>query len=177
MPRITLFVINLVGGLAVLGSYAVGISGHPGETDLLWGTLPEGIRGVYTLNMLPAAVGYLVAFGYLMATPPDDLQHAGAPALPALNTVYAAFLVSSAAWMPLCWVALDGGRDELIPLIRLVLILAGLSSAGLLLLLSRLTNPPRRRWWQASLVGMGFLVLQCAVLDALIWPQFFVIPH
>ena len=176
MPRLTLLIINLIGGVAVLGSYAVGIIGHPGQTDLLWGTLPEGARGIYTANMLPAAIGYLVAFAYLMATPPERLQHAGRPALPAFSTVYATFLASSTAWMPLCWMALDGGRDELIPLIKLVLVLAGLSSAGLLLLLFRLTDPPRRRWWQASLLGMGFLVLQCAVLDALIWPQFFVIP-
>lgn len=177
MQRLTLLMINLIGGVAVLGSYAVGISGHPGQTDLLWGSLPEGVRGLYVANMLPAAIGYLVAFAYLMAAPPRRLQHAGAPALPALSTVYATFLVSSAAWMPLCWSALDGGREELISLIKLVLVLAGASSAGLLLLLARLSDPPWPRWWRASLLGMGFLVLQCAVLDALVWPQFFVIPR
>ena len=176
MQRLTLLTINVLGGVAVLGSYAVGITEHPGQTDLLWGTLPDSARGLYTANMLPAAVGYLVAFAYLMATPPQRLQHAGVPALPSLCTVYAAFLASSTAWMPLCWMALDGGRDDLVPLIKAVLVLAGLSSAGLLLLLARLSDPPRRRWWQASLIGMGFLVLQCAVLDALIWPMFFVIP-
>jgi len=150
MQRLSLLMINLIGGVAVLGSYAVGISSHPGQTDLLWGTLPEGVRGIYTANMLPAAIGYLVAFAYLMAAPPERLQHAGKPALPTLSTVYATFLASSTAWMPLCWVALDGGRDDLIGLIKLVLLLAGLSSAGLLLLLARLTDPPRPRWWRAS---------------------------
>lgn len=175
MPRLLLLV-NLIGGIAVLGSYVAGISGHPGQADLLWGSLPEGVRGVYTANMFPAAIGYLVSFAWLMSASSAQPRLSGRPALPILTALYAVFLASSTAWMPLCWLALDSHDASLLPMIQAVLAIAGLASVGLLAALAKLTDPPRPRWHRAGLVGMGFLVLQCAVLDALIWPRFFGIP-
>ncbi|MFT5679209.1 MAG: hypothetical protein ACI8RZ_000113 [Myxococcota bacterium] len=176
MARLILLIINLIGGIAVLGSYVIGIVDHPEQVDLLWGTLPAGVRGVYTANMFPAAIGYLVSFGWLIAAAPDRLRLAGRPALPILSAVYAVFLASSTAWMPLCWQAIDQSDSSLLPVIQVVLALAGVASVGLLVVLARLTDPPRPRWHRAAIIGLGFLVLQCAILDALIWPQFFGVP-
>ena len=41
---------------------------------------------------------------------------------------------------------------------------------------TRLTDAPHPGWRRAAVIGAGFLVLQCAVLDALVWPRFFVVP-
>ena len=60
--KTTTWILNVLGGLSVLGSYAYGLSTHPGQGEMLWGTIPENVRGPYSAMMLPAAVGYLVMF-------------------------------------------------------------------------------------------------------------------
>ena len=57
--------LNVVGGAAVLGSYAWGIAGHSNPGAALWGGVPEALRPVYTASMLSATGGYLTLFGYV----------------------------------------------------------------------------------------------------------------
>ena len=46
--------VNVLGGMAVLGSYAWGIGTHSGNAQALWGGIEDRMRIVYTENMLPA---------------------------------------------------------------------------------------------------------------------------
>lgn len=168
----TLF-INLLGGIAVLGSYAWGLSGHPGEAELLWGNLPQNWRGIYTANMGPAALGYLTFTAYLLLANPQELVFRGERALPLFQINYGLFLVTAALWMPLCWIAMGEGGEWLLLPIQGVLLVTGLSSGIFLYLLSKLEDAPRPRLRKAAIVGASFLFLQCAVLDALLWPRYF----
>lgn len=59
------FLINLVGGIAVLVSYAYGLATHPELRDEVWGGVPHPLRGFYTVSMLSAAVGYFL-FGFFV---------------------------------------------------------------------------------------------------------------
>jgi len=52
--------INVLGGIAVLGSYAHGLITHPQTRNLLWGDMPEPLRNVYGVTMWLATSGYLV---------------------------------------------------------------------------------------------------------------------
>jgi len=63
--QLTLGLINVVGGILVLGSYAHGLITHPASRDAIWGGVPETIKPLYTANMLFAAAGYL-AFTYFV---------------------------------------------------------------------------------------------------------------
>jgi hypothetical protein len=51
--------INILGGIAVLGSYAWGFITHPDAGNALWGGVPQWLRIIYTSNKLLAAFGYL----------------------------------------------------------------------------------------------------------------------
>ena len=169
---LTLF-INLVGGFAVLGSYAWGLSSHPGEGALLWGDIPESWKPLYSLNMLPAALGYLTFTAYLLSAKPEELRFRGEKALVLFQINYGLFLTTAAFWMPLCWIALDGNQTWLLLPIQSVLAVTGLASIGFIYLLWNLEAPPRPRFHKAALVGACWLALQCAVLDAIVWPRFF----
>ena len=66
--RITLahlVVQNLLGGTAVLGSYAQGILTHESPGAALWGGVPPAIVPLYNGSMLTATAGYLLFAWFL----------------------------------------------------------------------------------------------------------------
>jgi len=175
MKTATYFVLTAIGGTVVLGSYAYGVTTHAEQGELLWGTIPEAIRGVYTLCMLPAALGYLVPLAYFLASPWEELRLGGRPIFQRLLSTNIIFLGSSALWMPMTWAALDTGNQALFWPIQGVLAVTGASALVFTLLLARLEDPPRPWFHRTALWASVFLVWQCGVLDALVWPRFFVI--
>jgi len=52
--------INIVGGLAVLGSYAHGLITNPQTRDPLWGDMPAPLQEIYGVTMWFATEGYLL---------------------------------------------------------------------------------------------------------------------
>jgi hypothetical protein len=63
--QIILLIINILGGIAVIGSYVWGLRGSSGGTSVLWGGVPANIRSVYTVSMILSALGYF-AFIYFI---------------------------------------------------------------------------------------------------------------
>jgi len=174
MKTVIYLVLTVVGGLAVLGSYVYAWQ-DADQGELLWGTTPESVRGIYTLCMFPATLGYLVPFAYFLATPWEDLRIGGQPIFERLSSINLVFLGSATLWMPMSWAALDAGNQALFWPIQGVLAVTGASALAFTLLLARLDGPPRPRFHRAALWASCFLVWQCGVLDALVWPRFFVI--
>ena len=169
------FVLNLVGGFGVLGSYAIGLQAHWGQNQLLWGGVPESVRGVYSSCMLPAALGYLACFAYLVQADWTKLRVEEGPAGRGLLRLHLLFLATATAWMPLTWLALDHQVTALTWPIQGVLLVTGLSALGIWRTLGRLVDPPQPRFLRIARIAFGFLVFQCLVLDALVWPRFFVV--
>jgi len=60
MPRqnLALALLNALGGVAVLGSYAYAFSYSSELRAGLWGGVPDSLQPIYTGNMLLAAAGY-----------------------------------------------------------------------------------------------------------------------
>jgi hypothetical protein len=174
LRRRTLGWFNALGGAAVLASYAHGLWAHPASRGAVWGDVPDALRPVYTVTMLLAAVGYL-AFTYfvLFRLDPRRTQVAGRFGYGAFIILYALILIPSALWMPLTFAMLEQPGAALWVAIRAVLALVGLGSVGLLAAL--LTVHPRSPHvaHRLAVAGAVALVLQTAVLDALVWPAFF----
>jgi hypothetical protein len=63
--KIILLIINILGGIAVVGSYILGLKGQSAGTNILWGGVPANIRPVYTVSMILSALGYF-AFLYFV---------------------------------------------------------------------------------------------------------------
>jgi len=172
--KVAMLIINVLGGAAVLGSYAWGLATHRGSSGALWGGVPQGLQPLYTVNMLLAAAGYLCFTYFLLARlDASEAQVAGRFSFAPFNVLYLLILVPSALWMPLTFAMIEQPSPQLWAAIRLVLALVGLAALGMLLALLGLR--PRRPAWAYWLAVAGTVpfILQTAILDALVWPAYF----
>lgn len=171
-----LLAINLLGGAAVLGSYAYGMRTHPNATNVLWGGVPASIRPFYTASMFLAAAGYF-AFIYfiLFRLDPDKTRIWHRSGFGAFNILFAAILIPSALWMPLTFAAAEATSVVLLWVVRLVLAVVGLASLSLLVAL--LNVEPRHPPWAYWLAVLGCVAfcLQTAVLDMIVWSAYFTV--
>jgi hypothetical protein len=173
--QIALGLINIVGGILVLGSYAHGLITHPANRDAIWGGVPEAIKPLYTANMLFAAVGYL-AFTYfvMFSLNRDSTQLAHLSGFKVFYIIYAFILFTSALWMPLTYAALGNpGSGLYLWAVRVTLVIVGLASLALLgVLLSLHSSEASPVYWLA-VAGSVFFCIQTAVLDAVLWTAYF----
>ena len=173
--QLTLGLINVAGGILVLGSYAHGLITHPANRDAIWGGVPETIKPFYTANMLLAAAGYL-AFTYfvLFRLHPDNAQLANISGYKVFYLIYAFILFPSALWMPLTYSALGHlGSSLYYWAVRIVLAIVGLASLALLgVLLSLHSSESSATYWLA-IAGAVFFCMQTAALDGIVWSAYF----
>ena len=173
--QIALGLINIVGGILVLGSYAHGLVTHPANRDAIWGGVPEAIKPLYTANMLFAAAGYL-AFTYfvMFSLNRDNAQLANLSGFKVFYIIYAFIHFTSALWMPLTYAALGNpGSGLYLWAVRVTLVVVGLASLALLgVLLSLHSSEASPVYWLA-VAGSVFFCIQTAVLDAVVWTAYF----
>ncbi len=168
--RNLLLAVNVVGGIAVLGSYAWGVATHPAPGAALWGAVPASWRPWYGLSMIPAALGYIVFATYLLfRVDPGATRLAFGLPYAALLVPFLLILVPSALWMPLTLRFADAGGEWLWWAIRIGLwttaigsVLAGIAVA---------TIEPRvaTAHWVAAVAGTFFFFFQTGILDAILW--------
>lgn len=172
--RRSLLWINVLGGIAVLGSYAHGLSSNPLTRDALWGEVPEAMRPLYSLNMLFAAAGYLAFSAFvLLSLDPERTRVAGRFGYGAFHALYALILLPSALWMPLTFAMIEAPSAGLWLVTRAALALVGLGALGMIAAVATASPhgaPIARR---IALVGTFFFALQTAVLDALVWTAWY----
>lgn len=171
--RLSLLWLNLLGGSAVLGSYAWGLASNPLTRGQLWGGVPESLRPLYTTSMLLAAAGYF-AFSFYVFFRLDPRRVAvGRFGFGAFHALYALILVPSALWLPLTFAMLEAPSDALWLAIRAVLALVAAGSLGLVAALA-LAGPAQSPLARAiALAGALAFSFQTAFLDALVWPAYF----
>jgi len=171
-----LLTINLLGGAAVLGSYAHGIRTHPSATDVLWGGVPGSIRTFYTVGMFLAAAGYFAfIYFFLFRLRPASARLGNRFGFGAFNILFAGILIPSALWMPLTFATAEASSQVLLWGVRLVLAAVGLASLGLLAAL--LNTRPRQPLWAywLAVIGCAAFCLQTAVLDMIVWSAYFTV--
>jgi len=171
--KLVLIGINLLGGSAVLASYAHGLLSHPGLRAAVWGELPESLRPLYTVSMLLATLGYFTFTGFWLRVDARSTRIAGRLGLGAINGLYGVVLLCSALWMPLTFAMLEQPSAALWLAIRVDLALVGLGSLGLLTALLALRPAVHVGARRAALAGCAAFCFQTALLDAVVWPAFF----
>ena len=171
--RRTMAGINLLGGLAVLGSYAYCLSAYSAQAGAFWGGVPDGLRPLYTVNMGLAAAGYFAFTYFLMYRLKPTTSSGGRFGLGTFNALYATILIPSALWMPLTFAMLEAPSDGLWWVIRLTLAAVGIGSIGLLvgLVMVRPSTPSLAH--KLAIIGSLAFCCQTAILDALVWPAYF----
>jgi len=171
--RWALATLNVLGGMAVIGSYSM-LFTRDDANAILWGGVPQDMRSLYTTNMWLAAVGYFPFTAlFLFGADPVRVRFFGGRAgYGILFVLYGLVLVGSALWMPMTFAWADSGA---FPFwwIRLDLALVGVGSIGLLAAL--VSIQPRPATWLHVLAFAGCLAfcLQTAVLDGAIWPAYY----
>jgi hypothetical protein len=172
--QIILLVINITGGIAVIGSYIFGIRAQSGGANALWGGVPENIRPVYGVSMILSALGYF-AFLYfiLFQLVPDEVLIAGRFGFSLFYAIFLVILIPSALWMPLTNVYVGSPSTGLWIGVRTVLALVGLASIALVwALLSLHTQRAGVSYWLA-VAGSGYFAFHTAILDAVVWAALF----
>jgi hypothetical protein len=170
-PRRMFAALNVVGGSAVLASYAWGVLLRPESMGALWGGVPDALRPAYQANMLLAAVGYFAFTSYVLRLRPATARASLPLGYASFLVLYALVLIPSALWLPLSvsYVAAPGA-----PLwwaIRAVLAAVAIGSLGLVAALLALRDPPPGR--TLALTGLVPFCVQTAILDAIVWPLYF----
>jgi len=166
--------INLVGGAAVVGSYIHGLSSHPDMREALWGTIPDELKTVYTVNMVLAAAGYFFfSYYYVVRTDADHVRFGEHFGFDLINALYALILVASALWMPLTFAYLESPSPFLWVVVRADLFGVAVGSIGLIAAFFAMKPRAKGVAGVLALVGLLVFALQTAFLDALVWTQFF----
>ena len=166
-----LLAINLLGGVAVLASYAQGL-GPSGVGNALWGNVPQGLRPLYTVSMLTATVGYFCFSAYLFRVTSSDLLFRGRFSFNLIHGLYAAILVASALWLPLTALFIQEPSAALWWAIRFVLLVTGAASLALVAALV-VSDADASKARLVAIVGAIAFSFQTALLDAVVWPYFF----
>lgn len=169
-----LFALIIIGGFAVLASYVWGVLAHPGTAGLLWGNIPPKAIPYYTASMLLAALGFLVFTHYLLLSLDLGREKINLPrGYRSFLVLYGLILIPSALWVPLIYWMLDHPGDLVWLAIRLVLFLVGLGALGMM---SALLNiQPRSPRLLAAVIGCIFFCIQTVLLDAFVWPNYFLL--
>jgi hypothetical protein len=166
--------INVVGGVAVLGSYAHGLITHPETRDLLWGDMPGPLQDVYGVTMWLATAGYLVFMYYVLFRVDAAKARVGQRfGFGVINACCAAVVIASALWMPLTFVYLDDPSSALWFLIRVDLVVVGIGAVGLIEAFFNLSPRPTGGAGMVTIVALLLFALQTAFLDPFVWPAFF----
>jgi hypothetical protein len=164
MPeKLSLIVINVVGGIAVLGSYAIWLSNPAHEGNALWGSISGAGRTLYTVSMLAAAAGYFAFAPKILVAEIEQSD------LLAFNTLFALILFPSALWMPLAFEYLDTRSASVWWAMRFTLAVVGVASLLLVVALLRLPPGTGRA---LAVLGAAAFTFQTLVLDAIVWPIF-----
>jgi hypothetical protein len=172
--RRSLLWLNVLGGIAVLGSYVHGLASNPQTRGALWGDVPEALRPFYTVSMLLAAAGYFAFSSFVFRRlDPDRTRIVGQFGFGAFHVLYAMILVPSALWLPLTFEMLAAPSSALWLAIRVTLALVGLGSLGLMAAVASAVPHNASGARRIALIGTLFFSLQTALLDALIWPAYF----
>ena len=165
--KIILLTINILGGLAVIGSYILGLGPKGSGANALWGGTPVSIRTIYTISMVIAALGYL-AFIYYLLFKLNDLS-----IFNYLYFIFLGILLPSIFWMPLTSLFIVNSSPLIWFAVRLVLIIVGISSCILVWTLFNLHVKESGIFYWLAVIGSMYFAFHTAILDMILWPIFF----
>lgn len=173
-PKAILFLINIIGGIMVIGSYVYGIKTHSQGVNILWGNMPQGLRYFSSVFMLLAAIGYFLFTLYILfRIDPISLKIGNIFDFKIFYLIYSLILVPSAFWMPLTYRVTEQPDGGLWLLIRIILIIVGLASLSLVFALLTLNPKETGIFYWLAVTGAVAFFIQTGINDAIIWAKYF----
>ncbi|MDC0035071.1 hypothetical protein OAJ44_01745 [Chloroflexi bacterium] len=162
------FLVNLAGGIIVLGSYVVGLYLYPDFRNALWGGVTGSWKTIFTVSMFFAAAGYLV-FCYSM-TVSDGADKSLILGRHTFSILAAFFLISASVWMPatLKYLASDNNLWWTLSVISLWITAASLILLTVFFGFSKYEGIGTIQF-SLTLAGIIWITIHCLVFDAIIW--------
>ena len=162
--------INIIGGVLVIGSYILGFNSEPDNKLDLWGGITGKTRQLFTISMLLSATGYLAFLFYMIFK--DGLDNNDNPSLLGLNTfliLSILFLISASVWMPATIKFLDTSLNYWWLVIIIVLWITAMSLVTMFIILLTSQNIEHNFSLKLATLGIGYISFHCLILDAIIW--------
>jgi hypothetical protein len=172
--HIILLIINILGGAAVIGSYIFGLRGQSGGANVLWGSVPENIRPLYTVSMVISALGYFAFIYYIFfRLEPAQVSIAGVSGFTMFYVIFLGILIASAFWMPLTNMYVNNPGTGIWIGVRIILVVVGLASIALLLALLTMQGKVSGVSYWLAVIGSGYFAFHTTILDAIVWAALF----
>jgi hypothetical protein len=174
MPQVILLIINVLGGIAVIGSYVLGLHSQSGGASVLWGNVPQNARTVYAISMVLSALGYFAFIYYLLfRIVPSEVSIAGKFGFSLFYIIFLVMLIASAFWMPLTNLYVGHPGMGVWVGVRVVLALVGLAAIALFCSLLTLHGKTPGVFYWLAVTGAGYFAFHTAILDAIVWAALF----
>lgn len=172
--KLIFLLVNLAGGVAVIGSYIAGIVSHPAAVNNLWGKITPLSKAMYMSLMPLAAIGYLLFASFILFQ--LDVRKTlvmNSFGYEIFSIIFVGILLPSALWMPLSLKVLETGDMQVWWAVRIVLFIVGLAALALLIALLMLNQKePAWHYWLA-VAGAAVFFVQTGIVDGFIWPVLF----
>ena len=174
--KIILALVNVFGGVAVLGSYAWCLANYPEHRDALWGGIQGSLRGTFTISMFLAAAGYL-AFCYVNLFVGETMAFGQDSLIMGFNPIViltVVFLSSSTLWMPSLIAYMRSGESAwwilcVTSLWITALSLSVMTGVAALSVAHGISQASK----YAALAGLAYITFHSLFLDAIIWVTLF----
>jgi hypothetical protein len=172
--KIILLLINITGGIAVIGSYIYGLNAQPAGTTVLWGDVPQNIQPVYAVSMILSAIGYFAFLYYLLfRINPSEVVISGEFGYSLFYWIFIAMLLPSALWMPLTNLYVANPDVVSWILIRAILFIVGFASLALVLALYYTSPKIKGLSRSLAISGSMYFTFHTLILDAIVWAGLF----
>jgi hypothetical protein len=170
--------VNIIGGILVLGGYIFALMSHPTTRNELWGGVPENLRLWITAFMFVSAFGYCYAMYYLIFDEGLELSFFwGKFDYRIIMILLIVFLLSAASWIHTAFTYIDTGSKNSWNFVQLELWLTGISVFLIMLGLATATGVKSTIFHFYSVIGLIAISFHCLVLDAFLWINKFPIKH
>jgi|TARA_B100001142_G_scaffold219604_1_gene217798 hypothetical protein len=170
--------INIFGGIAVLGGYVIALINNPETRNELWGGVPENLRLWITAFMFISAFGYCFAMYYLIFDEGLSLDFFwGKFDYKLIRILLIIFLLTAALWIHTTFLYIESGSKFHWGLVQFELWLTGVSVFLIMLGIASATKVENSNLHFYSIIGLSTISFHCLILDAFLWLNKFPLKH
>ena len=161
--------VNILGGISVLSSYAICIALYPESRAALWGGVEGSWKTIFTVSMLPASIGY-IAFCFSVISKYADV-FSDFLGTYTLGIICAFFLISATFWMPatIAYIKTQQPLWWFVTVSSLWITALSLVSLTVVVFYIYIAKDASLFHKYLVLTGLTYITLHCLVLDGIIW--------
>ncbi len=174
-PQYLFLLVNIIGGVAVIGGYVLGLSMYSEHREALWGGVQGNLRNAFTASMLLAAAGYITfCFATIFKGGADEFGVNHIFGQYSLSVLSAIFLISASLWMPATIAFVHSGISYWWGIAVFSLWITALSLLWMTVMIAfsdvqSISGTIK----YSSVIGLAYITFHCMILDAVGWVWLF----